>query len=55
MPEYSINLLKKALKNKKIQLKNAQVALLGVSYKKDVNDPRESPFFKLQNLLLKEK
>lgn len=55
MPNFSVSLLKKALKNKKIKFKSAQVALLGVSYKKDVNDPRESPFYKIKKLLDKDK
>ena len=34
-------------------LKGSKVALLGMAYKKDVDDPRESPAFELMDLLLK--
>jgi UDP-N-acetyl-D-glucosamine dehydrogenase len=34
-------------------LKGSKVALLGMAYKKDVDDPRESPGFELMDLLLR--
>ena len=55
MPEYTVSLLKKALKSKGLSINGLTVGLLGVSYKKNVDDPRESPFFKIYNLLLREK
>jgi UDP-N-acetyl-D-glucosamine dehydrogenase len=32
-------------------LRGSKIAILGVAYKKDVDDPRESPSFELMNLL----
>ena len=43
MPAYTVDLLEDGLKELKI--KNPQVALLGLSYKKNVDDVRESPAF----------
>ena len=34
-------------------LMNTRIAVFGVAYKKDVDDPRESPFYDLRDLLLK--
>src|SRR5262249_6613366 len=34
-------------------LKGSRITLLGMAYKKDVDDPRESPGFELAKLLLK--
>jgi UDP-N-acetyl-D-glucosamine dehydrogenase len=34
-------------------VKGSRVCVLGVAYKKDVDDPRESPSFELMDLLLK--
>ena len=33
-------------------IKGSKIAILGVAYKKDVDDPRESPSFELMKLLL---
>ena len=33
-------------------MRGSKVALLGVAYKKDVDDPRESPSFELMKMLL---
>jgi UDP-N-acetyl-D-glucosamine dehydrogenase len=43
MPVHTVNLLKMGLKHLNIDLRGTTVALLGVAYKKDVNDTRESP------------
>src|SRR3989338_5335225 len=43
MPKYIIERLEKALKNRGFSLKGAKVLILGVTYKKDVKDLRESP------------
>ena len=50
MPSFTVNLLKKSLKD----LSKAKVALLGVSYKGNVDDPRESPFYAVKELLEQE-
>jgi UDP-N-acetyl-D-glucosamine dehydrogenase len=52
MPEYVIHRLVDALNACSKPLRGSRIALLGVAYKKDVDDPRESPSFKLMELLL---
>ena len=39
--------------NADILYKGTRIAVFGVAYKKDVDDPRESPFFSLRDQLLK--
>jgi len=51
MPSYTIELLQDALNEVGIPLKGAKVALLGISYKANVDDIRESPALKLMKLL----
>jgi UDP-N-acetyl-D-glucosamine dehydrogenase len=51
MPYYVITRTMEALNNQGKSLKGANILLLGVAYKKDVDDPRESPSFKLMELL----
>lgn len=43
MPGYTVSLLANALRRKRKQLKGANIALLGLSYKRDIADERESP------------
>jgi UDP-N-acetyl-D-glucosamine dehydrogenase len=43
MPLYTISLLKETLKEKGKQLEGSRIALLGLAYKRDVPDIRESP------------
>lgn len=43
MPRYTVNLLEQLLRRKSMPLKGAIVALLGLAYKRDVPDLRESP------------
>ncbi len=52
MPYYVIQRTQEALNEKSKSLKGAKVLVLGAAYKKDVDDPRESPSFKLMELLL---
>ena len=40
------------LNTQELPLKNTNVAVLGVSYKRNVDDPRESPFYKVRDLLV---
>ena len=42
-----------ALNDRGKPVKGSKITLLGVAYKKDVNDPRESPGLELMELLLK--
>ncbi|MBV8878430.1 MAG: nucleotide sugar dehydrogenase [Planctomycetaceae bacterium] len=51
MPYYVINRLEQALRAKNQTLAGAQVFVLGLAYKKDIDDPRESPAFKVIELL----
>jgi UDP-N-acetyl-D-glucosamine dehydrogenase len=51
MPEYVIERLTAALNERRKPLNGSRVCVLGVAYKKDVDDPRESPSFELIDLL----
>ena len=53
MPSYTVSILQDLLNEKALPLKYTKVAVLGVSYKRDVDDPRESPFYEVRELLLK--
>ncbi|MCC6126033.1 MAG: nucleotide sugar dehydrogenase [Pirellulales bacterium] len=52
MPRYVIGRLMEALNKQGKPLKGSKVCVLGVSYKKDIDDNRESPTFELIELLL---
>jgi len=52
MPQYVIRRLIDALNEVGKPLRGSKVCVLGVAYKKDVDDPRESPSFVLMELLL---
>ena len=51
MPEYVVNKVYHALNENKKCLKDSKILLLGLSYKKDIDDLRESPSLKLIELL----
>ena len=51
MPEYVIARVTEALNDFSKSVRGSKIAILGVAYKKDVDDPRESPSFKLLELL----
>jgi len=51
MPYYVIQRVMEALNRRKKSINGSKVFLLGMAYKKDVDDPRESPPFKLIELL----
>ena len=51
MPEYVVNRVAEALNEAGKPIKGSKIGILGVAYKKDVDDPRESPSFKLIELL----
>ena len=53
MPQYTITRLEQALKTQNKQLKNTSVAVLGLAYKANVDDTRESPSLKIIELLKK--
>ncbi len=52
MPAYTVSILQDLLNERGYPLKATRVAVLGVAYKRNVDDLRESPFFKLRDLLL---
>ncbi len=52
MPNYVITRLMEALNDVGKPLRGSRIGILGVAYKKDVDDPRESPSFKLMELLI---
>jgi UDP-N-acetyl-D-glucosamine dehydrogenase len=52
MPNYVLQKLTDALNEQGKPLKGSRIALLGMAYKKDVDDPRESPGFEFLALLL---
>ncbi|MEX0715385.1 MAG: nucleotide sugar dehydrogenase [Planctomycetaceae bacterium] len=51
MPEYVIARLAEFLNDQAKPIKGSRICILGVAYKKDVEDPRESPSFELMELL----
>jgi UDP-N-acetyl-D-glucosamine dehydrogenase len=53
MPTYVVSRIADALNDRAKPIKGSRVAILGMAYKKDVDDPRESPGFELMDLLLK--
>jgi UDP-N-acetyl-D-glucosamine dehydrogenase len=52
MPAFVVSKIADALNERGKPVKGSKVALLGMAYKKDVDDPRESPGFELMELLL---
>jgi len=52
MPEYVISRLSEFLNEQGKPIKGSRICVLGLAYKKDVDDPRESPAFELIELLL---
>ncbi len=51
MPRYVVDTVADALNHVGKPLRGSRVGILGVAYKRDVDDPRESPSFKLMELL----
>jgi UDP-N-acetyl-D-glucosamine dehydrogenase len=51
MPYYVMSKLEEALRVQGKRLEGARILMLGLAYKKDIDDPRESPAFKLLELL----
>ena len=52
MPAYVVSRVADALNEVCKPIKGSKITLLGMAYKKDVDDPRESPGFELMDLLL---
>lgn len=53
MPRYTVDWTIRGLKRNNINIKNAKVAVLGLAYKKNLSDIRESPAFEIIRLLKK--
>jgi UDP-N-acetyl-D-glucosamine dehydrogenase len=53
MPLYVVNRVAEALNDHSKAIKGSRVCVLGAAYKKDVDDPRESPAFEIMELLQK--
>ena len=53
MPAYVVDRIADALNDTGKAIKGSTILLLGMAYKKDVDDPRESPGFELMERLLK--
>src|SRR5262249_16507764 len=51
-PAYVVDKVADALNDHGKPVKGSRITLLGMAYKKDVDDPRESPGFELMELLL---
>jgi UDP-N-acetyl-D-glucosamine dehydrogenase len=51
MPEYVVTRLAEALNDVGKPINGSHICLLGMAYKKDVDDPRESPSFVLMEML----
>ncbi len=51
MPEYVVHRVTAALNSQSKPVRGSKIGILGVAYKRDVDDPRESPSFKLMELL----
>lgn len=51
MPHYVLQRVSEALNEQGKPIKGSKICILGVAYKKDVDDPRESPAFEILELL----
>ena len=51
MPHYTVELLENELKKLKKSIKGAKIGILGLAYKANVDDTRESPSFEIINIL----
>jgi UDP-N-acetyl-D-glucosamine dehydrogenase len=52
MPAYVVHRIADALNERGKPARNSKIVILGMAYKKDVDDPRESPGFELMALLV---
>ncbi|MDD3498584.1 MAG: nucleotide sugar dehydrogenase [Candidatus Moranbacteria bacterium] len=55
MPEYTVELLQDKLNDLKMPLNGTNVGILGIAYKANVDDDRESPFYSIVSALRKHK
>jgi UDP-N-acetyl-D-glucosamine dehydrogenase len=52
MPRYVVGRVADFLNDERKPIRGSRIAILGMAYKKDIDDPRESPSFELLSLLL---
>lgn len=52
MPQYVVERVVEALNDAGKPVRGSRIGILGAAYKKDVDDPRESPSFRLMELLI---
>jgi UDP-N-acetyl-D-glucosamine dehydrogenase len=52
MPFWVVQKVMEALNNHSKSIKGSKILILGAAYKKDIDDPRESPSFKLMEIML---
>ena len=52
MPMYVVNRLSEALNHQGKPIRGSKIGILGMAYKKDIDDHRESPSFKLMEILM---
>jgi UDP-N-acetyl-D-glucosamine dehydrogenase len=55
MPAYVVNKLASLLKNKKKSIGSSKILIMGVSYKKNIGDTRESPALNIISTLIRKK
>lgn len=53
MPKYTVELLQDSLNEIKLPMNGTNIGILGISYKENVDDIRESPYFKIVKILKK--
>jgi UDP-N-acetyl-D-glucosamine dehydrogenase len=51
MPEYTVNKVALALNEQGLSLKGSRILILGIAYKKDIDDLRESPALDIIRIL----
>ena len=51
MPNWIVNKINEILNNRMLSLSRSKILMVGLSYKKNVNDLRESPSIKIHNIL----
>ena len=54
MPRYVVGRVAEFLNDRAKPVRGSKICILGMAYKKDVDDPRESPSFELMELLLQQ-
>ena len=53
MPRYVVDKLQAALNDRSKAVRSSRVLILGLAYKKDIDDPRESPSFEIIDAILR--